>query len=211
LHDRPPLRQPPDVGAVSLKRVDNMTKNSYAEKLKDPRWQKKRLEALSNADFCCEACCDSTSTLHVHHKQYFKGREPWEYDVEQLGVLCESCHAEHHSSDDLLSVACSYAPIDGGPWSRDEIAYLVAGFIGLEEDAIAQRDEFPERGMNHLYRIGLLANEMLSWNLEFKEGEGILFRGLQGRGFPRYIKSLSETIPAHQNPILVSLHKEDTK
>jgi len=29
---------------------------SYADKLKDPRWQRKRLEILQREDFNCEAC-----------------------------------------------------------------------------------------------------------------------------------------------------------
>jgi len=99
---------------------------SYFEKLKDPRWQKKRLEALSLSNFCCESCADSTSTLHVHHKQYFKVREPWDYEVDQLAVLCESCHESTHETEDSLLLATSYVPIDG----RDSVASLIAGFVG---------------------------------------------------------------------------------
>lgn len=46
------------------------TKSSYSEKLKDPRWQKKRLEVMESNEFCCEMCGDNESTLHVHHKEY---------------------------------------------------------------------------------------------------------------------------------------------
>lgn len=104
-----------------------MAKKSYWEKLKDPRWQKKRLEALAKADFACEYCYDHDSTLHVHHKQYFKGREPWEYDVKQLAVLCEACHTDHHASEDRLSLSCSFLGLDG-PCSRDSVASLIEGF-----------------------------------------------------------------------------------
>jgi methionyl-tRNA synthetase len=58
--------------------------SAYWEKLKDPRWQKLRLEAMQKADFHCERCGDGESTLNVHHKEYFKGREPWEYKPKQL-------------------------------------------------------------------------------------------------------------------------------
>lgn len=105
---------------------------TYAEKLKDPRWQKKRLEVLEAAGFACQNCYDSESTLHVHHKAYFKGREPWEYDKEQLAVLCESCHEDHHAREDDLALRCSYLPLDG-PWSRDAVASLVMGFC--DQDA----------------------------------------------------------------------------
>jgi hypothetical protein len=103
---------------------------TYFEKLKDPRWQKKRLEALQIADFHCQMCGDGTSTLHVHHKQYFKGRDPWEYDAMQLAVLCEDCHAAHHAEDDELHLVGSYLPLDG-PWCRGSAASLIAGFSNI--------------------------------------------------------------------------------
>lgn len=74
-----------------------MSKTSYAEKLKDPRWQKKRLEILNRDDWCCQWCCDDESTLIVHHLAYEKGREPWEYDDDTLLTLCENCHETDHA------------------------------------------------------------------------------------------------------------------
>lgn len=65
---------------------------TYWEKLKDPRWQKKRLEVLERAEWKCEHCGDSASTLHVHHGYYEKGLEPWEYHNSTLWALCEGCH-----------------------------------------------------------------------------------------------------------------------
>jgi 5-methylcytosine-specific restriction endonuclease McrA len=65
---------------------------TYAEQLKDPRWQRKRLEILSRADFTCEQCGSTDRTLHVHHKFYAKGALAWEYRNFQLKALCESCH-----------------------------------------------------------------------------------------------------------------------
>jgi hypothetical protein len=69
---------------------------TYAEKLKDVRWQKKRLETLERHNWRCWHCGkgegDSVS-LHVHHKYYERGREPWEYPDSCLIVYCEDCHA----------------------------------------------------------------------------------------------------------------------
>jgi hypothetical protein len=104
-------------------------RSSYASKLRDPRWQKKRLEVMQHRDFCCEVCGDSKSTLNVHHKQYLKGHEPWDYHVEQLCCICESCHEEYHYLPDILSLICSYLPIDGKN-NRTEIAILIAGILG---------------------------------------------------------------------------------
>lgn len=65
---------------------------TYAEKLKDPRWQKKRLEIMERAGFKCEACGDSKETLHVHHGYYERGFDPWDYEDATLWCLCASCH-----------------------------------------------------------------------------------------------------------------------
>lgn len=71
-----------------------MTKNlTYSEKLKDPRWQKKRLEILERDEWQCKICHTEKKTLHVHHKKYEYGKDPWEIDSDYLVTLCEDCHA----------------------------------------------------------------------------------------------------------------------
>lgn len=65
---------------------------SYAEKLRDPRWQKVRLEVLDRASWRCGICCKKDKTLHVHHGYYEKGLDPWEYETQTLWSLCEDCH-----------------------------------------------------------------------------------------------------------------------
>ena len=65
---------------------------TYSEKLKDPRWQKKRLEILSRDEFTCKICGSKTTTLNIHHRHYINGREPWDYPSELLITLCEICH-----------------------------------------------------------------------------------------------------------------------
>ena len=69
-----------------------MEKKTYSEKLKDPRWQKKRLEVLSRDEWMCQLCQDNESTLHVHHFSYNPFVEPWDYDLNNFITLCESCH-----------------------------------------------------------------------------------------------------------------------
>jgi hypothetical protein len=70
----------------------NRTK-SYSEKLRDPRWQKRRLEILSAVDFTCRRCNATEKELHVHHLIYRKGANPWEYADQEFAVLCADCHA----------------------------------------------------------------------------------------------------------------------
>lgn len=71
------------------------TDKTYSEKLKDPRWQRKRLEILGRDNFTCFDCGDSKSTLHVHHEMYF-GKNPWETPDECLTTVCEDCHEFLH-------------------------------------------------------------------------------------------------------------------
>lgn len=65
--------------------------SAYSEKLKDPRWQRKRLGVLERAEWKCECCGDDKETLQVHHLIYSKG-EPWDAPDDTLECLCESCH-----------------------------------------------------------------------------------------------------------------------
>jgi 5-methylcytosine-specific restriction endonuclease McrA len=69
---------------------------TYKEQLLHPNWQRKRLEIMRRDEFRCRRCLDAESTLHVHHKQYAKGRLAWEYPDDELITLCESCHEEMH-------------------------------------------------------------------------------------------------------------------
>jgi hypothetical protein len=78
---------------------------TYWEKLKDPRWQRKRLEVMERADFSCECCGSKEKTLNVHHKIYRKGADPWEYDETELECLCEGCHASNHEWRDRINRA----------------------------------------------------------------------------------------------------------
>ena len=83
-----------------------MGNSSYAEKLKDPRWQKKRLEILERDKWTCKFCGDAEETLHVHHLFYMPKIEPWDIPDGFLLTLCESCHLntnkEEHAPSDVI-------------------------------------------------------------------------------------------------------------
>lgn len=76
---------------------------TYSEKLKDPRWQKKRLEILKRDKFTCQLCGDKDTTLHVHHKSY--GNNPWESKNKNLITYCCHCHSivEYYKDNELSS------------------------------------------------------------------------------------------------------------
>lgn len=64
---------------------------TYSEKLRDPKWQRKRLEIMSRDSFACQFCFDEKNTLNVHHKLYEWGRDPWDYPDTNFITLCEEC------------------------------------------------------------------------------------------------------------------------
>jgi hypothetical protein len=67
-----------------------MEGKTYAEKLKDPRWQKKRLEIFERDKWTCQRCGGESKTLCVHHLAYHG--EPWEAPDSELVTMCEDCH-----------------------------------------------------------------------------------------------------------------------
>jgi 5-methylcytosine-specific restriction endonuclease McrA len=76
---------------------------TYSEKLKDSRWIAKRKEALEYYGGCNCFGCGSCNDLQVHHKMYTKWREPWEYDVTELAILCKHCHSAFHENKTKLT------------------------------------------------------------------------------------------------------------
>jgi hypothetical protein len=76
----------------------------YSDKLKDPRWQKLRLQIFERDEFACQRCGDDKSTLHVHHLRYIPGKEPWEYPIGVCLTLCEECHTfEYENMSNSIS------------------------------------------------------------------------------------------------------------
>lgn len=74
--------------------------SNYLEKLKDPRWQKKRLEIMERDQWTCRDCGNTEKELHVHHIFYYKNYcDPWEYRDEHLITLCKDCHEKDHQAD----------------------------------------------------------------------------------------------------------------
>lgn len=66
--------------------------SEFWKKYQHPKWQAKRLAIMNRADFRCEHCCRNDRQLHVHHKIYRKGADPWDYADTELMCLCEPCH-----------------------------------------------------------------------------------------------------------------------
>lgn len=78
---------------------------SYSEKLKDPRWAtlretfKAHRRNIQNGLQCDDCGEDTSGPLHVHHRLYRKGAEPWEYSFDELRLLCVGYHDLIHSTE----------------------------------------------------------------------------------------------------------------
>lgn len=99
---------------------------TYAEKLLDPRWKEYRKTAIQFYGSKCSECPDDftepNAKIHVHHRRYLHGLDPWEYDMADILVLCEKCHTaihdcEHKWRDQIRSME---------PWTADEFSSLAA-------------------------------------------------------------------------------------
>jgi hypothetical protein len=88
---------------------------SYSEKLKDPRWQRKRLKVMERDGFECCDCGSADKSLTVHHCHYSKGG-PWDTPDGFLLTLCQDCHATRQEVEDELKerhAGCmSNVPVD---------------------------------------------------------------------------------------------------
>ena len=75
---------------------------TYSEKLRDPRWQKKRLDIFDRDGFKCRNCNSNNQELHAHHLLYIKNYEPWDYPDGFIITLCNACHSEWHDVVDMI-------------------------------------------------------------------------------------------------------------
>lgn len=153
---------------------------------RDPRpYIEKRLEILQRDDWACTFCGDKEKTLHVHHRQYIKGRMPWEYEEEFLTTLCFECH-EEITNEKRLFDASSRAILEG---DHEQ----VRGYIDM---IVARRDCSSIGPGSYEYfmgagdHMGVTADELIAsldkdgklhYTLDWDEKEGELRRSRQAQ------------------------------
>ena len=153
---------------------DNTNKKSYYELLRDPRWQKKRLEIMSRDNFSCTSCEGKDKQLHVHDLHYIRGNDPWDCPNNLLITLCEDCHKEYEkhsrnigdtlveqlacaglSGDDIIDIYVSiYNILNCDRYRQRSISMgdLIANII-LDKKAM---DVAMRAVKSHMKKIGLL-------------------------------------------------------
>lgn len=99
---------------------------TYADDLKRPEWQKKRLRVLEAANWRCARCGSEHRQLHAHHKIYIKGMRPWDYADELLECLCDPCHNAAHAERDELDWMIAQRPTFEVSMFTDAVASAIA-------------------------------------------------------------------------------------
>jgi 5-methylcytosine-specific restriction endonuclease McrA len=80
------------VSRTARRRTPTRRRSAYQQLLRDPRWQKRRLEVFTRDKWTCQECKATTKELQVHHKWYVYGTMPWEVPMQALVTLCVGCH-----------------------------------------------------------------------------------------------------------------------
>ena len=90
--------------------VDN---RNYASKLRDPKWQKKRLEIFDRDGWRCLFCGTEIRNIQVHHVVYGR-RDPWDYPDDLYQTICSDCHEKRQQLTDkavnALRIAIASVP-----------------------------------------------------------------------------------------------------
>jgi hypothetical protein len=74
-----------------------MDSRTYVEKLRDPRWQRRRLEIFQRDNWTCQLCSRTDLELHVHHL-YRTTKDPWDEPDLHLLTVCQLCHDQQPSN-----------------------------------------------------------------------------------------------------------------
>jgi hypothetical protein len=127
---------------------------NYSEKLKDPRWQKKRLEVFERDEWSCQRCGDGENTLTVHHLSYSAGKEPWDYPLDNFMTLCQSCHDYEYTNRPTYENMILHMLRQKG-FMADDLFYLVAAFQKL---SIKYPSEVMGSIVEYIFKDEVMAN-----------------------------------------------------
>lgn len=96
---------------------------TYSEKLKDPRWRALRCRLIEKSENRCVHCGPNfDGPLQVHHLVYIRGKEPWEYDVRLLKVLCDNCHMNWQINQESMQIALAIMCAQRGLWHAYDLS-----------------------------------------------------------------------------------------
>ena len=114
-----------------------MTKEEYKSLLNSDYWRGYSYAIVKERDWTCEECGKKfqyqRNMLNVHHLTYHNDNKPWQYDKEELQLLCKDCHAKRHrkniiveNQSDIQEISEQYT----NQWSR-LIVFILTFTIGM--------------------------------------------------------------------------------
>ena len=81
---------------------------TYADKLRDVRWKRRRDDLLRRSNWTCCECgtplTEGEMDLQVHHVVYITALDPWDYPDELLVVVCDWHHKERQAVEQAIFV-----------------------------------------------------------------------------------------------------------
>lgn len=154
-----------------------MGKASYVQRLRDPRWQRKRLEIMNRDDFRCRLCGESEATLNVHHLWYRREADPWDYPDTALVTTCGGCHEELHVFP--VGGYLVEALIVGGASMVNMMGVLAAFESSLSDGPYAQRMTTEQWAVfEGALKYALMSAQAGATESQVREALAPLFRGV---------------------------------
>lgn len=74
-----------------------LTQENYRRAVESKEWRDVCQAVIARDHNACRIC-GGTANLRVHHKYYIKGRAIWNYPIDALQTMCESCHTQWHDT-----------------------------------------------------------------------------------------------------------------
>lgn len=180
------VSNPNPVQTENVTRTSGSRQKTYSEKLRDPRWQKKRLEVMERDGFACVNCCTKVKTLNVHHWYYRKSAEPWDYPDMSLACLCDECHTQIEGLKTQLLFAIGKYSIytrANNENAIDLICWLIgyAKGLSLNEDCDAEEfasytellGAFSAWGIEERWLDHVLGRRLDQWDFSGEDADGL--------------------------------------
>jgi hypothetical protein len=126
--------------------------SSYQKQLRNPLWQRRRLEIFHRDGWQCQSCGETGRELQVHHRWYTGGLAPWESPDIALVTLCVACHERvsmnklpevtHQSTlaDTYGSIRVLCVPPSDYYLAQEDVEKVVSEHIRYDPEAPKLRD-----------------------------------------------------------------------
>ncbi len=100
---------------MSLKSLNQIIQRAtLSEQYKTDEWREFSRNIRSQTNFCqvCKRAAGGAIKLNVHHYAYDPERMLWDYERDEVAVLCEDCHKQMHEKlqDFRQFVFCFFNP-----------------------------------------------------------------------------------------------------